>query len=85
MTEQTTETKKEAGSSGVGYAIAGDPIYATGAARRGPAGLDRLFLHSWRIEMAAVDGQRLIRAEAPLPQELDSVLDRLRSPNGAVA
>jgi 23S rRNA pseudouridine1911/1915/1917 synthase len=71
--------------SSIGHAIAGDPIYATGVARRGPTGLDRLFLHSWRIEMAAVDGQRLIRAEAPVPPELESVLETLRAPHGAVA
>jgi 23S rRNA pseudouridine1911/1915/1917 synthase len=71
--------------SSIGHAIAGDPIYATGVTRRGPTGLDRLFLHSWRIEMAAVDGQRLIRAEAPVPPELESVLANLRAPHGAVA
>ena len=71
--------------SSIGHAIAGDPIYATGVARRGPTGLDRLFLHSWRIEMATVDGQRLIRAEAPVPPELESVLETLRAPHGAVA
>jgi 23S rRNA pseudouridine1911/1915/1917 synthase len=71
--------------SSIGHAIAGDPIYASGVTRHGPPGLDRLFLHSWRIEMAAVDGERLIRAEAPLPAELESVLRTLRAPRGAVA
>lgn len=66
--------------SSIGHAIAGDPIYATGLARRGPPNLERLFLHSWRIEMASIDGSRLIRAEAPLPPELESVLETLRSP-----
>lgn len=64
----------------IGHPVAGDPVYATGAARRGPDGLTRLFLHSWRIEFAAVKGEKLIRAEAPLPPELSSVLDELRSP-----
>jgi 23S rRNA pseudouridine1911/1915/1917 synthase len=63
----------------IGHPVAGDPVYATGAARRGPDGLTRLFLHSWRIEFAAVDGERLIRAEAPLPADLESVLAGLRS------
>ena len=62
----------------IGHPIAGDPVYATGAARRGPEGLTRLFLHSWRIEFAAVTGERLIRAEAPLPDELARVLAGLR-------
>ena len=63
----------------IGHPVAGDPVYATGVARRGPEGLTRLFLHSWRIEFAAVSGERLVRAEAPLPEELESVLNGLRS------
>ena len=63
----------------IGHPIAGDPVYATGAARRGPEGLTRLFLHSWRIEFASVSSEKLIRAEAPLPTELGSVLETLRS------
>jgi len=68
--------------SSIGLPIAGDPVYATGTARHGPHGLERLFLHSWRIEFVAVDGERLIRVEAPLPPELDSVLETLRTPAG---
>ena len=64
----------------IGHPVAGDPVYAVGVARRGPDGLARLFLHSWRIEFAAVDGERLIRAEAPLPDDLDAVLENLRGP-----
>jgi 23S rRNA pseudouridine1911/1915/1917 synthase len=63
----------------IGHAVAGDPMYATGAARRGPEGLSRLFLHSWRIEFASVSGDRVIRAEAPLPADLSSVVDELRA------
>jgi 23S rRNA pseudouridine1911/1915/1917 synthase len=62
----------------IGHPVAGDPVYATGEARRGPDGLTRLFLHSWRIEFASVRGEKLIRAEAPLPNELEQVLARLR-------
>jgi len=62
----------------IGHPVAGDPVYATGAARRGPEGLGRLFLHSWRIEFASPSADRIIRAEAPLPQELGDVLARLR-------
>jgi 23S rRNA pseudouridine1911/1915/1917 synthase len=64
--------------SSIGHAVAGDPVYAKGVARTGPDGLERLFLHSWRIEFAAPDGDRVIRAEAPLPPELETVLDSLR-------
>ncbi len=64
----------------IGHPVAGDPVYAVGVARKGPDQLGRLFLHSWRIELSAVSGDRLIRAEAPLPDELESVLAALRGP-----
>jgi 23S rRNA pseudouridine1911/1915/1917 synthase len=64
----------------IGHPVAGDPIYGTGTARRGPDGLKRLFLHAWRLELTSPSTGRLIRAEAPLPPELDEVLDRLRAP-----
>jgi 23S rRNA pseudouridine1911/1915/1917 synthase len=63
----------------LGHPLAGDPVYGTGTSRRGPAGMSRLFLHSWRIELQAPSDGHLIRAEAPLPPELESVLDDLRA------
>jgi 23S rRNA pseudouridine1911/1915/1917 synthase len=63
----------------IGNAIAGDQVYATGAARRGPEGLERMFLHSWRIEFVSPSREELIRAEARLPLELEGVLAMLRS------
>jgi 23S rRNA pseudouridine1911/1915/1917 synthase len=63
----------------LGHPVAGDPVYGTGTARRGPDGLDRLFLHSWRLELTSPADGRLVRVEAPLPAELEVVLDRLRS------
>ena len=62
----------------IGHPIAGDPVYGTGTSRRGPAGLDRLFLHAWRLELTSPTDGHLIRATAPLPPELGSVLDGLR-------
>lgn len=62
----------------LGHALAGDPVYSSGSARRGPHGLTRLFLHSWRIQFGSPSGDRLIRAEAPLPEELEAVLTGLR-------
>ena len=62
----------------IGYPIAGDPVYATGAARRGPADLARLFLHSWRIEFVSPATGELVRAEAALPDDLERVLGGLR-------
>jgi 23S rRNA pseudouridine1911/1915/1917 synthase len=62
----------------IGHPVAGDPVYGTGTSRRGPAGLDRLFLHAWRLELTSPSDGHLIRATAPLPPELDAVLDGLR-------
>jgi 23S rRNA pseudouridine1911/1915/1917 synthase len=63
----------------MGHPVAGDPVYGTGTSRRGPAGLDRLFLHAWRLEFAAPSDGHLIRTTAPLPAELETILDELRS------
>ena len=68
----------------IGHPVAGDPMYGTGTSRRGPDGLGRLFLHAWRMELASPTDGRLIRAEAPLPAELESVLEGLRARDGAI-
>jgi len=78
MTGRTHQIRVHLAS--IGHPVAGDPVYATGAARTGPDDLERLFLHSWRIEFASPSADRLIRAEAPLPAELVLVVDRLREP-----
>ena len=62
----------------IGHAVAGDPVYATGVARRGPDGLERLFLHAWRLEVVSPSRNELVRAESPLPPELSGVLEKLR-------
>jgi 23S rRNA pseudouridine1911/1915/1917 synthase len=63
----------------IGHAVAGDRVYATGAIRRGPDGLERLFLHAWKLEFLSPGSGRLVRCEAPLPDGLESVLDGLRA------
>lgn len=63
----------------IGHPVAGDTVYGTGTSRRGPAGLNRLFLHAWRLELAAPGDGHLLRAEAPLPDELEAVLGDLRA------
>jgi 23S rRNA pseudouridine1911/1915/1917 synthase len=65
----------------IGHPVAGDPVYGTGRSRRGPdvgGGLGRLFLHAWRLELTSPSDGHLIRAEAPLPTELERVLEGLR-------
>ncbi|MGK2849349.1 MAG: RluA family pseudouridine synthase [Candidatus Limnocylindrales bacterium] len=63
----------------IGHPVAGDPVYGTGTSRRGPEGLDRLFLHAWRLELAAPGDGHLIRATAELPPELERVIVGLRT------
>jgi 23S rRNA pseudouridine1911/1915/1917 synthase len=63
----------------IGHPIAGDPVYGSGTSRKGPSGLGRLFLHAWRLELAAPGDGRLIRASAALPPELENVLEGLRA------
>jgi len=63
----------------IGHPVAGDRVYGTGHARRGPDGLERLFLHAWRLELVSPTGEGLIRAESPLPDELEEVLARMRA------
>jgi 23S rRNA pseudouridine1911/1915/1917 synthase len=63
----------------IGHPLAGDPLYGTGTSRRGPDGTTRLFLHSWRIELQSPSDGHVIRATAPLPPELESVLVGLRA------
>jgi 23S rRNA pseudouridine1911/1915/1917 synthase len=63
----------------LGHSVAGDAVYGTGTAHRGPDGLQRLFLHAWRLELVSPTSGRLIRAEAPLPASLELVLENLRA------
>ena len=63
----------------IGHAVAGDQVYATGAVRRGPDDHERLFLHAWKLEFLSPGSGRLVRCEAPLPGELEAVLERLRA------
>jgi 23S rRNA pseudouridine1911/1915/1917 synthase len=62
----------------LGHSVAGDAVYGTGTARRGPDGLERLFLHAWRVELVSPSSGKLIRVEAPLPDALERVLTMLR-------
>ncbi len=63
----------------LGHPVAGDRVYGTGTSRRGPDGLERLFLHAWHLVFATPSSGDLVRVEAPLPPELEAVLERLRS------
>jgi 23S rRNA pseudouridine1911/1915/1917 synthase len=69
----------------IGHPVAGDRVYGTGTSRRGPDGLGRLFLHAWRLELASPSDGHLVRAEAPLPPELEEALAALRGSDAARA
>ncbi|HEX7591444.1 MAG TPA: RluA family pseudouridine synthase [Candidatus Limnocylindrales bacterium] len=62
----------------IGHPVAGDPLYGTGTSKRGPEGLERLFLHSWQIELHSPTDNHIIRATAPIPPDLEAVLVSLR-------
>lgn len=68
----------------IGHPVAGDEVYGTGLARRGPAGLRRLFLHAWRLEFTHPTRGRLLRLTAELPPELVGVLEALRQAAGGL-
>ena len=63
----------------IGHPFACDPMYGTGTSRRGTDGLELLFMHAWRLELTSPSSGRIIRAEAPLPPELEEPLARLRA------
>jgi 23S rRNA pseudouridine1911/1915/1917 synthase len=63
----------------IGHPVAGDAVYARGLVRRGPSGLERLFLHAWKLEFLSPGSGRLVRCEAPLPDALEAVLVDLRA------
>jgi 23S rRNA pseudouridine1911/1915/1917 synthase len=60
----------------IGYPIVGDPVY--GKARPTDPQFDRQFLHASALGFRLPDGQAL-RFEAPLPQDLQAVLEELRA------
>ncbi|ACL63646.1 pseudouridine synthase, RluA family [Anaeromyxobacter dehalogenans 2CP-1] len=59
----------------LGHPVAGDALYG-GAAAALP-GLERQFLHAWRLAFDDPDGAGRVAVESPLPPELEAVLARL--------
>jgi 23S rRNA pseudouridine1911/1915/1917 synthase len=65
--------------SAVGHPVLGDRRYGGGGADARELGLDRPFLHAWRIAFAhPVTGER-IDLEDPLPPDLAEALERARA------
>ncbi len=64
----------------VGHPAAGDPRYGDFAFNRVARvrwGLRRMFLHAWKLELSHPLEKRLLRLEAPLPEELAAVLQKM--------
>lgn len=60
----------------IGCPIAGDTVYSPKGWQK-PNGLNRLFLHAYKLEFATPDGKALT-IEADLPEDLQSVLNKLQ-------
>ena len=58
----------------LGCPIVGDPLYASG--KSSPLGLDRPFLHAWKLELTLPSGTAM-SLEADLPNDLQKTLDML--------
>ena len=60
----------------IGCPITGDPVYAPKGWQK-PEGLNRLFLHAYKLEFTTQDGKSLV-LEAELPEDLQKVLSMLK-------
>jgi len=67
----------------IGHPLAGDPIYGNGTSRRGPEGLRRLFLHSWRIALHSPSSGLPMRPRRPAGGAA-GVLESLRGGDGSI-
>jgi 23S rRNA pseudouridine1911/1915/1917 synthase len=66
----------------LGVPVAGDSVYGheRGVRRaKGDMGLERQFLHAWRLSFERPGGEGSVSLEAPLPADLQHVIDTLRS------
>lgn len=67
--------------SWLGAPVAGDPVYGPerGARRvKSEMGLERQFLHAWRLSFERPGGEESVSLEAPLPVELQQAIELLR-------
>jgi 23S rRNA (uracil1939-C5)-methyltransferase len=65
----------------IGHPVLGDARYGDASSNRffeHTHGLDRTFLHAWRIRLPAPDGGPALTLEAPLAPDLSQVLQSLR-------
>jgi 23S rRNA pseudouridine955/2504/2580 synthase len=69
--------------SSLGYPIVGDDKYGNFERNREwhKAGLQRMFLHAWRLQFIHPQTLRPVNLESPLPLELQAFLDHVQPPN----
>ena len=60
-----------------GHGIVGDEKYTFKAKNSALAKVKNLCLHAWKIEFEMLDGAKPIRVEAPIPNHLDSLIQKL--------
>ncbi len=61
----------------IGHPVVGDPMYGSGSVIRG-SNLQRQFLHSYQLQFTHPLTGEALQFEAPLPADLQSVLDEKR-------
>jgi 23S rRNA pseudouridine955/2504/2580 synthase len=68
--------------SSLGYPIVGDDKYGNFERNREwhKAGLQRMFLHAWRLQFIHPQTNRPVNLESPLPPELQAFLDHVQPP-----
>jgi len=68
--------------SSLGYPIVGDDKYGNFERNREwhKAGLQRMFLHAWRLQFIHPQTLRPVNLESPLPPELQAFLDHVQPP-----
>lgn len=59
----------------IGHPVVGDPVYGSGHAHRQPV-LERQFLHAYQLKFTHPITGKMIELEAPLPPDLQTVLDQ---------
>jgi 23S rRNA pseudouridine1911/1915/1917 synthase len=63
----------------IGHPILGDRAYGGGGDEGKRLGLERPFLHAWRLSLTHPMTGEPIEVEEPLPEELETALDRARA------
>lgn len=59
----------------IGHPIVGDPVYGSGSINHGST-LKRQFLHAYQLKFTHPTTGNVINLEAPLPEDLQALLDR---------